>query len=67
MSLKIKEFDAVQLMRKLRDQMSEEMAPLSPEERIIYIRRKTEENPLYTLFSQKTRTGKAEPVVRGDG
>lgn len=66
MNQKTKEFDSVQLMRKLRDQMSEEMAPMSPEERIIYIRRKAAENPLNTLFSRTTRTGKAEPVVRGD-
>ena len=33
MNQKIKKFDSVQLMRKLRDQLNEEMAQMSPEER----------------------------------
>lgn len=64
---RIKEFDSVQLMRRLRDQMSEEMAQMSPQERIRYIQRKAAASPLSALFSRKTRNGKAEQVVRTDG
>ena len=67
MNQKIKKFDSVQLMRRLRDQMSEEMAQMSPQERIIYIRRKAAASPLSVLFSNKTRTGGTEQVVRANG
>ena len=48
-------FDSVQLMRRLRDHMSEEMAQMSPRERILYIQRKAAASPLSVLFSHKTR------------
>jgi len=54
MNQKIKKFDSVQLMRKLRDQLSEEMAQMSPEERIHYIQRKAAASPLLALFSHKS-------------
>ena len=56
MNQKIKEFDSVQLMRRLRDQMSEEMAQMSPQERIQYIQRKAAASPLWDLFSHKVPT-----------
>lgn len=67
MNQKIKEFDSVQLMRRLRDQLSEEMAQMSPQERTRYIQRKAAASPLLDLFSHKTRTGDAERLVRADG
>jgi hypothetical protein len=62
---KVKEFDSVQLMRRLRDQLSEEMAQMSPQERILYIRQKAAESPLSALFSHQARTPD-EQVVRTD-
>ena len=50
---KVKEFDSVQLMRTLRDQLSDEMAKMSPQERILYIQRKAAASPLLDLFSHK--------------
>ena len=69
MNQKAKKFDAVQLMRRLRDQLSAEMASMSPQERILYIQRKAAASPLLDLFSHshKTRTGDAERLVRADG
>jgi hypothetical protein len=67
MNQKIKKFDSVQLMRRLRDQLSEEMAQMSPQERILYIQRKAEASPLSALFGHRTRTGGAKQVVRADG
>ncbi|HEX4962681.1 MAG TPA: hypothetical protein VF173_17730 [Thermoanaerobaculia bacterium] len=55
MNQKIKEFDSVQLMRRLRDRLSEEMAPMSPQERILYIQRKAKASPLFALFGHNTR------------
>ncbi|MFY9820388.1 MAG: hypothetical protein WAM82_03345 [Thermoanaerobaculia bacterium] len=66
MNQKVKEFDSVQLMRRLRDQLSDEMAQMSPQERILYIQRKAAASPLLDLFSHKTRTGAAERLVRAD-
>lgn len=65
MNQKVKEFDSVQLMRRLRDQLSEEMAQMSPQERILFIRRKAAASPLSTLFSHQTRAQDSE-VVRAD-
>ena len=67
MNQKVKEFDSVQLMRRLRDQLSEEMAQMSPQERILYIRRKAAASPLSAIFSHQTRARDAEQVVREDG
>jgi hypothetical protein len=59
MNERIKEFDSVQLMRRLRDQMSEEMAQMSPEERILYIQQRAAASPLWNLFSHRIPTGGA--------
>lgn len=67
MNQKIKEFDSVQLMRRLRNQMSEEMAQMSPQERILYIQRKAAASPLWALFSHKIPIGDAEQDVRTRG
>ena len=67
MNQKVKEFDSVQLMRRLRDQLSEEMAQMSPQERILYIQRKAAASPLLARFSHQIRTRGAEQVVRADG
>jgi len=67
MNQKVKEFDSVQLMRRLRDQLSDEMAPMSSQERILYIQRKAAASPLSELFSHKTQTGDAERLVQVDG
>jgi hypothetical protein len=56
MNQKVKEFDSVQLMRRLRDQLSEEMAQMSTQERILYIRRKAAASPLSALFSHQIPT-----------
>jgi hypothetical protein len=66
MNQKVKEFDSVQLMRRLRDQLSEEMAQMSPQERILYIQRKAAASPLLALFSRQIRARGAEQVVRAD-
>ncbi|HKH46141.1 MAG TPA: hypothetical protein VKM72_15880 [Thermoanaerobaculia bacterium] len=66
MNQKIKEFDSVQLMRQLRDHLSEEMAQMSPQERILYIQRKAAASPLLALFSHQTKTGEAKPGVRAE-
>jgi hypothetical protein len=63
MSQKVKKFDSVQLMRALRDQMSEDMAQMSRQEQILYIQRKAAASPLSALFSQQSRTRDAEEVV----
>lgn len=67
MNQKIKEFDSVQLMRRLRNQMSEEMAQMSPQGRILYIQRKAAASPLWALFSHKIPIGDAEQDVRTRG
>jgi hypothetical protein len=67
MNERIKEFDSVQLMRRLRDQMSEEMAQMSPQERILYIQRKAATSPLWALFSHKVPMGDAKQVARTRG
>lgn len=67
MNQRVKEFDSVQLMRRLRDQLSEEMAQMSPQERILYIRRKAAASPLSALFSHQVRARGAEQVIRADG
>jgi hypothetical protein len=38
---KAKSFDAVKLMRKIRDQMSEELKGMEPKEQIEYIEKKS--------------------------
>jgi len=67
MNQKVKEFDSVQLMRRLRDQLSDEMAKMSSQERILYIQRKAAASPLLDLFSPKIRTGDTQRLVRADG
>jgi hypothetical protein len=67
MKQKTKKFDSVQLMRRLRDHLSEEMAQMSPHERILYIQKKAEASPLSALFSHQIRIQGAEQVVRTDG
>jgi hypothetical protein len=67
MNQKIKEFDSVRLMRRLRDKMSEDMAQMSPQERILYIQRKAAASPLSTLFNHKARAGEADQTVRAAG
>jgi hypothetical protein len=66
MSQKIKEFDAVQLMRRLRDQLSAEMATMSPQERILYIQKKAAASPLMARFSHRARAAAAEQAVRAE-
>lgn len=41
-----KTFDAVKLMRKLRERLSEEMEQMTPEERVRYIRNKAASSDL---------------------
>ena len=67
MNQKAKKFDSVQLMRRLRDQLSEEMVQMSPQERILYIQRKAAASPLSDLFSHQIRTRGADRVVRAGG
>lgn len=68
MNQKVKEFDSVRLMRRLRDHLSEEMAQMSPEERILYIRRKAAASPLSALFNHQIRArDAAERIARADG
>jgi hypothetical protein len=55
MRRKNKKFDSVQMMRRLRHEMSEEMASMSPQERILYIQRKAAASPLVALFSPNKR------------
>lgn len=64
MSQKMKEFDAVQLMRRLRDQLSAEMVAMSPQERILYIQKKAAASPLTAYFSRKTRAASHEHAIR---
>jgi hypothetical protein len=37
-----KEFDAVRLMRELRDEINREVEPMTPEERLAYIRQRAD-------------------------
>jgi hypothetical protein len=37
-----KDFDAVKLMRELRDEINREVEPLTPEERLVYIRQRAD-------------------------
>ena len=60
MDQKAKQFDSVQLMRNLRDHMSEEMAQMSPQERILYIQRRAASSPLSALFGHQVQTRDAE-------
>jgi hypothetical protein len=64
MNQKDKKFDSVQLMRRLRDQLSEEMAQMSPQERVLYIQRKAAASPLGALFSHRDRTRDNESSLR---
>jgi hypothetical protein len=64
MNQKIKKFDSVQLMRRLRDQLSEEMAQMSSQERILYIQQKAAASPLSALFRHRARTRDAEQMAR---
>lgn len=66
MNQKVKEFDSVQLMRRLRDQLSDEMAQMSPQERILYIQRKAAASPLLARFSPKTRGKSFERTAECD-
>lgn len=66
MNQKVKKFDSVQLMRRLRDQMSEEMAPMSSQEQILYIQRKAAASPLLAFLSDNTRAAGVKPVFRGN-
>jgi hypothetical protein len=66
MTQKVKRFDAVQLMRRLRDRMSEEMAPMSSQERILYIRRKAAASPLSAAFSDKPQVAGVQSGARED-
>jgi len=40
---KVKSYDAVAEVRKVRDRLAEEMADMTPEEKIVFIRREAEE------------------------
>jgi hypothetical protein len=64
MNPKTKTFDSVEMMRRLRDQLSAEMAAMSPEEQILYVQKKAAASPLAALFVSRGRTQKTEPVVR---
>ena len=49
-----KTFDAVKLMRELRDQLSREMERMTPEERSRYIRDKAASSPLGRKIAEST-------------
>lgn len=49
-----KTFDAVEMMRELRDALSQDMVEMSSEERIRYIREKAAATPLTALFENVT-------------
>ena len=65
-----KTFDCVQLMRRLRDQLSEEMAALSPEERTRYIQQKAAASPLLADLTKQSsslkRAGAGADVAASD-
>ena len=65
MNQRVKEFDSVELMRRLRDQLSEEMAQMSPQERIEYIRHRAAASPLAARFGRQLRAREAEHVRVG--
>lgn len=60
--MKAKTFDAVKLMRELRDKLSQEMEGMTLEERLRYIRVKAASTALGRTLSQD----KTKAVGRGD-
>lgn len=50
--MKTKTFDAVKLMRHLRDKISQEMAQMTPEERVRYISEKAASTRLATVLAE---------------
>jgi hypothetical protein len=57
-----KTFDAVRLMRELRDMLSEEMEQMTPEERLLYIRNRAAS----TDFGKRIAEDEAEAAQRAD-
>lgn len=53
-----KTFDAVKMMRELRDKLSEELMGMSAEERIRYIREQAATTPLGKRLTHKAVQGK---------
>lgn len=53
--MKTKTFNSVKLMRKLRDQMSDEMAGMSPEERLRFIRERAARSPFVARLARVQR------------
>lgn len=52
--MKVKTFDAVRLMRELRDKLSQEMENMTPGERVHYIQDKAAMTPLGRAMLQGT-------------
>lgn len=50
--MRTKTFDAVKLMRELRDRLSQEMEPMTPEERVRYIWEKAASTGLAKKFAE---------------
>lgn len=53
--MRTKTFDAVKLMRQLRDKLSQEMEGMTPEERMRYIREKAAFTSLGRTIAQDNR------------
>jgi GAF domain-containing protein len=58
-----KTFDAVKLMRDLRDQLSRDMERMTPEERVRYIRERAESTDL----ARRLAEAEGDAVRRKDG
>lgn len=55
-----KSFDSVAMMRELRDSLSQEMAGMTPAERICHVRKMAAATPLGARLQQ--RAGEAAPL-----
>ncbi|MFQ5600049.1 MAG: hypothetical protein ACE5G2_05800 [Candidatus Krumholzibacteriia bacterium] len=61
----MKTFDAVKLMRELRDKLSQEMEEMTPEERMRYIREKAASTALgKTIAQDKNKAAQADAADR---
>jgi len=63
--MKVKTFDAVKLMRDLRDKLSEDMEGMTSKERVRYIQNKAAITPLGRTMVQGTRKTAQPGAERG--
>lgn len=65
--MKVKTFDAVKLMRELRNKLSEDMEDMTSEERVRYIQNKAASTPLGKAMVQDKRKTAQQIAEHGRG